>query len=262
MQDQNTAVEVRVPGSSLPIYTDGTSLCAMKPIVEHFGLDWAGQFTKLKGKSWACVGKFSTQLPGDTQRREVVGVDRKTLTMWLATLDENRVRDDKRAELIAYQSEAADALDKFFHEGAAINPRATEHQLNATIFAARAQMELCQAAQGLIHPDHLEAKARIILARGMGEHAELNTATRPLYTQDFLKGKNLTRTRMKSVQGMFGKRVKAAYIELHGTEPRMYPLDLSNGQVREVKAYTEADRPLMEQVWREHYGDPQMELNA
>lgn len=263
MHNKDTAVEVRVPGSSLPIYTDGkTEAAAMKPIVEHFGLDWATQHRKLSGKSWACMVKMTMQLPGDTQRREVVGVDRKTLTMWLATLDENRVRADKRDELAAYQSEAADALDKFFHEGVAISPRATEHQLNAAIFAARAQMELCQAAQGLIHPDHLEAKARIILARGMGEHAELNVATRPLYTQDFLKGKNLSRTRMKSVQGMFGKRVKAAYIELHGTEPQMYPLDLSNGQVREVKAYTEADRPLMEQVWREHYGDSQMELNA
>ncbi|MGW0456056.1 hypothetical protein [Gordonia sputi] len=76
--------------------------------------------------------------------------------MWLATLDENRVRADKRDELTAYQAEAA------------ISPRATEHQLNAAIFQARAQMELCQAAQGLIHPDHLEAKARVILARGMG----------------------------------------------------------------------------------------------
>ena len=30
-------------------------------------------------------------------------------------------------------------------------------------------------------------------------------------------------------------------------------LDLSNGQVREVRAYTEADRPLLERVWREYY---------
>ncbi|MBB6333669.1 hypothetical protein [Schaalia hyovaginalis] len=30
-------------------------------------------------------------------------------------------------------------------------------------------------------------------------------------------------------------------------------LDLSNGQVRSVYAYTEADRPLMDRVWRERY---------
>ena len=30
-------------------------------------------------------------------------------------------------------------------------------------------------------------------------------------------------------------------------------LDLLNGQVRSVYAYTEADRPLMDRVWHEHY---------
>ena len=263
MQNTTTAVEVRVPGSSLPLYTDGKSLAAMKPIVEHFGLDYSGQLQKLKAKSWTCMGKFSTQLPGDTQRREVVGIDRRTLTMWLATLDENRIRADKRDELIAYQSEAADALDAYFHNGAAINPRATEHQLNAAIFQARAQMELCQAAQGLIHPDHLEAKARVILARGMGEHAELEQSSRPLYTSDFLKGKNLTAKRTKSVAGVFGKRCKAAYIERHGVEPKKYPLDLANGQTRDVLAYTEADRDLLESVWQQYYAEPtQLEVEA
>lgn len=253
---------VMVPGSALPLYTDGKRLAALKPIAEYFGLDWAGQFTKLNGKSWACIEKFSMQLPGDTQRREVVGGDRRTLTMWLATLDENRVREDKRAELRAYQSEAADALDAYFHRGAAINPRATEHQLNAAIFQARAQMELCQAAQGLIHPDHLEAKARVILARAMGENAELDAERRPLYTSDFLKGKNLSAKRTKSVAGVFGKRVKAAYIEANGVEPKRYPLDLPNGQTRDVLAYTEADRPLLESVWCEYYAPLTLEPDA
>lgn len=260
MHAQDTAVEVRVPGSSLPLYTDGKKLVAMKPIVEHFGLDWSGQLAKLKGKSWAGMEKFAMPSAGGTQ--EVVGIDRRTLTMWLATLDENRVRTDKRDELRAYQSEAADALDAYFHKGGAINPRATEHQANALIFQARAQMELCQAAQGLIHPDHLEAKARVILARGMGENAELDADRRPLYTADFLKGKNLSTKRTKSVAGVFGKRCKAAYIERHGVEPGKYPLTLSNGQTRDVLAYTEADRDLLEQVWTDYYADPQLEVEA
>lgn len=251
-EQHGSAVEVRVPGSSLPIYTDGRRLAALKPIADYFGLDWSSQLAKLKGKSWATMANFTT-VGADGKNRDMTGGDRKTLTMWLATLDENRVRADKRAELIAYQSEAADALDRYFHEGAAINPRATEHQLNAIIYQARAQMELCQAAQGLIHPDHLEAKARVILARGMGENAELDADRRPLYTQDFLKSKNLSQKKLRSVAGMFGKRVKAAYIEEHGAEPQMYPLDLSNGQVREVRAYTESDRPLLERVWQQFY---------
>ena len=134
------------------------------------------------------------------------------------------------------------------------DPR-TEHQINAVIFQARAQMELCQAAKGLIHPDHLEARARIVLARGLGEKPELDSGRSPLYTQDFLKEKNLSSSRMKSVAGVFGKRVKAAFILKYGRDPERYPLNLPNGQVREVNAYTEADRPLLEQVWTEHYAD-------
>ncbi|MGC5027056.1 phage antirepressor N-terminal domain-containing protein [Tsukamurella sp. DT100] len=256
-----TQDQVKVPGSTLPLYTDGKSLAAFRPIVEHFGLDYSGQLQKLKSKSWAVMENFSTT-GSDGKTYSMVGINRRTLGMWLATLDENRVREELRAELIAYQSEAADALDKFFHEGAAINPRATEHQLNAAIFQARAQMELCQSAKGLIHPDHLEARARVVLARGLGEHAELDAKRRPLYTQDFLRGKNLTRAKMKSVAGVFGKRVKAAYIELHGREPEMYPLDMQNGQVREVRAYTEEDRPLMERVWLDHYGDQHLPLGG
>lgn len=115
------------------------------------------------------------------------------------------------------------------------------------------QMELCQAAKGLIHPDHLEAKARIVLARGLGEAPEINPATRPLYTADFLKSKNLSTNRMKSIAPMFGKRMKAAYVLANGKDPEKYDLSLSNGQVRQVNGYTEADRPLMEQVWDQYY---------
>lgn len=128
-----------------------------------------------------------------------------------------------------------------------------EHQVNALMRQSQMQMELCQAAKGLIHPDHLEAKARIVLARGLGEAPEINPATRPLYTADFLKSKNLSTNRMKSIAPMFGKRMKAAYVLANGKDPEKYDLSLSNGQVRQVNGYTEADRPLMEQVWDQHY---------
>ncbi|MFI5504495.1 Rha family transcriptional regulator [Corynebacterium kutscheri] len=129
----------------------------------------------------------------------------------------------------------------------------SEHKINALMFQARAGLELCQAAKGLIRDEHLEAKARIILARGLGEAPEIDPATKPLYTADFLAEKNLSQTRLKSVSGVFGKRMKAAYTLEHGQEPGKYPLSLPNGQVRQVNAYTEADRPLMQRVWDEYY---------
>ena len=128
-----------------------------------------------------------------------------------------------------------------------------EHQLNALMRQSQMQMELCQAAKGIIHPDHLEAKARIVLARGLGEAPELNPETRPLYTADFLKSKNLSNKKMKSVAPMFGKRMKALYTLEKGREPEKYDLTLPNGQVRQVNGYTEADRELMQRVWDQYY---------
>ena len=140
------------------------------------------------------------------------------------------------------------------------DPAQEHHRQLASISEARMQMELCQAAKGLIDPYHLEAKARVVLARGMGEHAELDARRRPLYTTDFLKSLNLSRSRIKKVAGPFGKAVKAAYTNLHGEPPKSYPLTLTNGQVRDVLAYTEADRALLDEVWSTRFVEPTLDL--
>lgn len=250
----NQLVTIPVPGASSPIMAvqhDGTEWASITHVCDALGIDSKSQRRKIQGKSWACGVMMTLQVAG--QNREVFMVDRRTLTMWLATIDTNRVSEAARPTLEAYQLEAANALDSYFHKGGAINPRAEEHQLNALMRQSQMQMELCQAAKGLIHPDHLEAKARIVLARGLGEAPELDPKTRPLYTADFLKSKNLSNKKMKSVAPMFGKRMKALYTLEKGQEPQKYDLTLPNGQVRQVNGYTEADRPLMQRVWDQYY---------
>lgn len=250
----NQLVTIPVPGTSSPIMAvqhDGTEWASITHVCDALGIDSKSQRRKIQGKSWACGVMMTLQVAG--QNREVFMVDRRTLTMWLATIDTNRVNEAARPTLEAYQLEAANALDSYFHQGGAINPRAEEHQLNALMRQSQMQMELCQAAKGLIHPDHLEAKARIVLARGLGEAPELDPKTRPLYTADFLKSKNLSTKKMKSVAPMFGKRMKALYTLEKGREPEKYDLTLPNGQVRQVNGYTEADRPLMQRVWDQYY---------
>lgn len=251
---KNQLATIPVPGTSNPIMAvqkDGTEWASITHVCDALGIDSKSQRRKIQGKSWACGVMMTLQVAG--QNREVFMVDRRTLTMWLATIDTNRVSEAARPTLEAYQLEAANALDAYFHKGGAINPRAEEHQLNALMRQSQMQMELCQAAKGLIHPDHLEAKARIVLARGLGEAPELNPKTRPLYTADFLKSKNLSNKKMKSVAPMFGKRMKALYTLEKGQEPQKYDLTLPNGQVRQVNGYTEADRPLMQRVWDQYY---------
>lgn len=253
-----TLVPVPVPGTDnrlMAIQRDGEVWVSPNHVCMALHIDWKSQHRKLNDKPWASMVKMTMQLGG--QSRELVMIDRRTLTMWLATIETSRIKDDyARSILEAYQVEAADALDSYFHEGAAINPRADEHQLNAIMRQSQMQMELCQIAKGLIHPDHLEAKARVILARGLGEKPELDPGTRPLYAQQFLKEKNLSAKQMRSKASVFGKRLKKAYVEKYGREPEKYDLDLSNGQTRPVNAYTEADRPLMNQVWEQYFEVP------
>lgn len=232
---------------------DGTPHVVFRPLVESIGLDYRSQSRRLTGKSWAGMVKMTIPSKGGPQETTVIDV--RTLTMWLATIDENRVSDEARPLVVAYQSEIADVIESYWTQGGAINPRADEHQVNALIFQARAQMELAQAARGLIHPDHLEARARIILARGLGEAPELDPGARPLYAQEFLKEKNLSKKQMAAKAGVFGKRLKKAYVEKHGREPEKYDLNVSNGQVRRVNGYTEADRPLMEKVWDTYFAE-------
>ena len=231
---------------------NGVPHVAVKPICEAIGIDYSGQLQKLKRQPWAGVVKIHTPSGGGVQ--ETNAIDRRTFTMWLATIDSNRLKNERAKELlIAYQREAADALDQYFNEGAVINPRVAEHKLNATIRHAQMRMELIQAAKGIISADHLAAHAEAILAQGLGTKPEIEPARAPLYTQDFLREKNLSAKKMRSIAGTFGKRAKAAYMLENGTEPPKYPLSLPNGQVRNVNAYTEQDRPLLQGIWDNYY---------
>lgn len=238
-------------GTTIAAAKDGETIrVALRPVCEAMGIDYTAQYRRLERTSWAVVAMMA-MTGSDGKTYEMVTVDRRTFTMWLATIDTTRLKSERARNLVeTFQREAADALDNYFHNGGAINPNATEHQMRALMFQTQAQMELCQAAKGLIHPDHLEAKARIILARGMGEHAELDEARRPLYTQDFLKEKGLSAKQLRSKAPTFGKRLKAAYIDMYGIAPEKRPMNLPNGQVRDVLAYTEKDRELMETVWQ------------
>lgn len=234
------------------VEVDGKPHVVFRPLVESIGMDFASQYRRLNGKSWATIVKTTT-VGADGKNRDMTVIDIRTLTMWLATIDENRVSEEARPLVIAYQSEIADVIESYWTQGGAINPRATEHQKKALMFELRSQMELAQAAKGLIHDDFLEAKARIILARGMGEAPELDPATKPLYVQQFLKEKGLSKKQLSAKAPGFGKRLKNQWMKSHGTAPQKAPIELQNGRIIDVYGYTEADRPLMESIWQEHY---------
>ncbi|MFE7799069.1 phage antirepressor N-terminal domain-containing protein [Nocardia sp. NPDC057440] len=250
-----TLTTISVPGADATLdatLIDGVPFVALKPMCEAIGVDAWTQQRKLKAKSWA-VTSMSTATGSDGKSYEMYMIDRRTMTMWLATLDEGRVNEAARPILRAFQAQAADALDSYFHEGGAINPAATVDQLDVLVNRATAQAKLIAAFAGIIDPKHLEAKARIVLARGLGEAPEINPQDVPLYVSDFLKDKGLANDMINAKASGFGKRLKGLYLAEYGETPKKAYQELPNGTVREVFAYTQADRPLFDEVWNRHY---------
>lgn len=234
------------------VEVDGKPCVVFRPLVESLDLVYSRQLQKLESHSWATVYKKYT-VGADGKNREMACVPVRTLMMWLATINESKVKEAARPLVVAYQDEVADVIEAYWTKGGVINPRATEGQLTKLRDQIEWEAKLCQMMKGVIHPDHLDAKGRIILARGMGEAPQLEEKTRPIYVSDFLEEKGLTGKERRKVASTFGKRLKGAYVLEHGEDPGKYPQSLKNGQVRDVYAYTEADRPLMEAVWNKHY---------
>lgn len=245
---------IPVPGTDreiLATVVDGKPMVSLRHACDAIGLAVESQRKKLRERSWASATQRVVQVPGDAQRREHTFIDRRTFTMWLGGIDENRVNPEVRPVLVAFQAEAADALDAYFNEGGAINPNATDDQIDRLT----RQASVLKALKGIVDPKHLESKGRLILARAMGEAPELDPASIPLYVSDYLKSKGLSSTLVAAKASGFGKRLKKLYTARHKCDPQMHHQELPNGTVRQVCAYTESDRPLFDEVWALDYSN-------
>jgi hypothetical protein len=242
----NSISQIPFNGQVIEAQRDGdTVLVALKPLCENLGIDFIGQSQRLSRQPWATMCVIHA-VAADGKQREMTAIDRRTFTMWLATIETNRLKNEAAKDVVvSYQREAADALDRYFNTGVAIN----EHLLNAQHLRRMQNIELLKAAEGLIHPDFLEAKARIILGRETGEVPEIDPLKRPLYVQDFLRERGLNSRELKHRSGMFGKQLKKLYKTRRGVEPGRADITTGSGQIRKVYAYTEFDRPLFEQIW-------------
>lgn len=118
----NDIVEVPFNGSMMIAqrFDDGEIYTALKPICENIGIDFNGQKQRLERTPWATMCVMHT-VAADGKNRDMTAISRKTLTMWLATIDTNRLSDEQaRHNVTVYQQEAAEALDKYFNEGGTI----------------------------------------------------------------------------------------------------------------------------------------------
>lgn len=129
----------------------------------------------------------------------------------------------------------------------------TPNTEDPALVRAKGLMELVALAKDVISPDYLEAKARIVLARAMGDTPEIEASARPLYVQDYMREQGVSSDNIKSYAPAFGKYVKKAYKAERGVEPGKRFDETPSGQVREVCVYTEADRPIFDRAWSESY---------
>ena len=73
-------------GQILTIYTtaDGTHV-ALRPVCETLGLDADSQLQRIKRQPWATT-VIMTGVAADGKTYEMMLIDRRTFTMWLATI--------------------------------------------------------------------------------------------------------------------------------------------------------------------------------
>ncbi|KPC95036.1 hypothetical protein ADL27_11260, partial [Streptomyces sp. NRRL F-6602] len=77
---------------------------------------------------------------------------------------------------------------------------------------------------------------------------------RALLVESYLKDRDLSPAERRSVRSSFGRRIALAYEIEHGEKPKD-SFGLVDGRERQVKSYTEADRPLFDKIWTEFYAD-------
>lgn len=108
---------------------DGNHYVAMKPICENIGLDWASQFTRIKrDEVLNSVIVMITTTGADRKIYKMLCLPIQYLNGWLFGVDTNRVKAEIKETLITYKKECYQALFDYWHDGVAIDPRATKDE--------------------------------------------------------------------------------------------------------------------------------------
>lgn len=136
-----TLTEIPFHSQFIPAFQneDGEAYVALKPICENMGIDFNGQYQRLKRAEWAAMCMTHTT-GADGKTYDMAAIDRQTFTMWLATIDTPRIRNEEAKRLVVlYQQEAAKVLEQHFF-GDSLRNTEDERLLRETI-AINARLE-------------------------------------------------------------------------------------------------------------------------
>ena len=98
----------------------GEPYVPVKPICENLGLDWAGQFRKLKAESrrWQLV---SIPQRAGKAIQDMLCLPLRKLPAWLMSISPSKVKPEVRDKLIRYQEECDKVLWDYWFRGIAVN---------------------------------------------------------------------------------------------------------------------------------------------
>ena len=248
-------------GSVHTTLVDGQPHIILKPAIEDLGLAYSPQLRKLKTRSWGVVTETVTT-GADGKSYVMTATTVRSFLMLLANVNENRVVEELRPTLVAFQNETADAIEAYWTKGGAINPAATDEQLDALqqkieerrIRRALGLVQLIAAMDDSVDPKWKRSRQLHHYAEAAGEIAEIPAEDRALLVETYLKDRGLSTAELRSVRSSFGRRVSLAYQMQHGEKPKD-SIGLVDGRERQVKSYTEADRRMFDKVWGEFYAD-------
>lgn len=118
--EQTTLITVPFYGNELFVVAHNNEpFVPMKSIVENMGLDWAGQYTKLKSnaKRW---GIEIISIPNVSNLQQAVCLPLRKLFGWLGSISPNKVKPEIRDTVIKYQEECDDVLYNYWTKGVAV----------------------------------------------------------------------------------------------------------------------------------------------
>lgn len=89
---------------------------ALKPICDSLGVNWSGQFSRIKDDPVLSEGVCVVQMPSPGGVQETTCLKFEMVNGWLFKIDPRRVKDDEaRAKLITYQRECHQVLFEHFY---------------------------------------------------------------------------------------------------------------------------------------------------
>jgi len=124
-----------------------------------FNLDYPSQYAKLAKSAWATVGLITT-VAEDGKNRELFCLHVKSVPMWLATIDANRVALEARPKILRFQREAADILYRWAMCGCKI-PEIPETREQFLARAFQVSMEVSKEKDIIIAGQRQEIAAMI-----------------------------------------------------------------------------------------------------